>query len=303
MIMSRIDRYVEDPWRIISFLNNHGLLNSLSDQSYISLAYRAVFKKKLNLADPKTYNEKLQWLKLFDHNPLYPTLVDKYEVKRYVAEKIGQQYIVPTIGVWDSFDAIDFSALPEQFVLKCTHDSGGFAICRDRKTFDIEEARRKIETSLRTNYYKHGREWPYKNIPRRIIAEPYLTDETGEGLRDEKFFCFNGEPKVMFIVSDREHEARNDYFDMDYTHLPFENGHPNADKTPTKSEGFEEMKRLAATLSEGMPHVRVDFYCNCGKIYFGELTLYHWSGLAPFDPPSWDETLGSWIRLPEEGAR
>jgi hypothetical protein len=278
-------------------------LDFLPDKSHVRLAYRAALKQKLNLADPKTYNEKLQWLKLYDHNPLYPLIVDKYEVKRYVADKIGQRYIVPTIGVWDTFDAIDFSALPEQFVLKCTHDSGGLAICRDRKTFDREDAKKRIEASLRTNYYKRGREWPYKDVPARIIAEPYLTDETGEGLKDEKFFCFSGVPKAMFIVSDREHDPRNDYFDMDFNHLPFENGHPNAVTAPEKPEGFEEMKRLAATLSEGMPHVRVDFYCNCGKIYFGELTLYHWSGLAPFSPPSWDKTFGSWIRLPGEGKR
>lgn len=274
------------------------LLEWMDDEPYLKLAYWCFFGKKLDLHHPKTYNEKIQWLKLHDRNPEYVRFVDKYAVYPYVKEKIGEQYLIPLLGVWDSFDDIDFSVLPNQFVLKCTHDSGGIAICKDKRTFDRAAAREGLNRSMRKNYFYYLREWPYKDIKPRIIAQAYLKDEAGSGLWDYKFFCFHGEPKVMFIVSDRETDARNDYFDMDFHHLPFESGHPNADVTPAKPAEFEEMRRIAAVLSAGMPHVRVDFFCDHGKVYFGELTMYHWSGLTPFNPPKYDELLGSWIRLP-----
>ena len=269
------------------------------------ISYR--FKKKMGYPmdwkNPKTYSQKLQWLKVYDKNPLYTTLVDKYEVKKYIAEKIGEEYVIPTLGVWDSFDEIDFDALPDQFVLKCTHDSGGLIICRDKSKLDIESARKMFKMCLSRNPYDVSREWPYKNVVPRIIAEAYMEDEKTAELRDYKFFAFDGEVKALFIASERASETEEtkfDFFDADFNHLPFTNGHPNAKIPPEKPENFEEMKKLAAKLSEGLPQARIDFYEVNGKTYFGEITFFHWGGTKPFDPAEWDYTFGSWIQLPEK---
>ena len=272
----------------------------IPDSLYLRLEFFRCMRKWPDLKDPKTFNEKLQWLKLHDRKPEYATMVDKYEAKKYVTERIGEEYIVPTLGVWDRFDDIDFDSLPNQFVLKCTHDSGGLVIVRDKSKLDKEAAKKKIEACLKVNYYWRKREWPYKNVKPRIIAEQFMEDsQTGE-LRDYKFFCFDGEVKALFIASERQaaEETKFDFFDAEYNHLPFTNGHPNAEVLPQKPECFEQMKALAAKLSEGIPHLRVDFYEVGGKVYFGELTFFHWSGMMPFQPEQWDYTFGEWIKLP-----
>lgn len=279
------------------------LTHIIPDALYLKLRYRARFHQKLNLKNPKTFSEKIQWLKLYDRRPEYSMMVDKYEVKKYVADLIGEEYIIPTLNVWDSFDEIDFDTLPDQFVLKCTHDSGGLVICNDKATFDIETAKKKIEASMKAKYYYHGREWSYKNVKPRIIAEEYMEDATTKDLRDYKFFAFNGDVKMLFIATERQEkdsETKFDFFDMEFNHLPFRNGHPNADVPPAKPQNFELMKELASKLSKGIPHVRVDFYEVDGKVYFGELTFCHWSGLMPFEPHEWDEKLGSWLELPQK---
>lgn len=275
----------------------------ISDEMYIKLQFRAFMKKKLNLKNPVTYNEKLQWLKLNDHNPLYTTLVDKCDVKEYVAKIIGDEYIIPTLGVWNKFDDIDFDTLPEQFVLKCTHDSGGLTICTDKGKFDKEHAKLKMEKYLRRNYYLQSREWPYKNVKPRIIAEKYMEDEKSNELSDYKFFCFDGKVKLLFVATERQNkntETRFDFFDTKFNHIDLRNGHPNANKPIEKPLNFERMVEFAEILSKGIPHVRVDFYEVNGKVYFGEMTFYHWSGLVPFEPEEWDTILGSWIKLPSE---
>ncbi|MCM1140586.1 MAG: glycosyl transferase [Muribaculum sp.] len=259
--------------------------------------------KKLNLDDPVTYNEKLQWLKLYNRNPEYAKMVDKYEAKKYVAELIGEEYIIPTIGIYNNVDEIPWDKLPNQFVLKCTHDSGGIVICKDKSILDIEAAKRKLSRGLRTSYYPRNREWPYKNVIPRIICEEYKVDESGYELKDYKWFCFDGQVKALFIATDRgnpNEDTKFDFFDEDFNHLPFTNGHPNASIVPTKPKGFEIMKQLAAKLSHGMPHARIDFYDINGQVYFGEITFFHWSGIVPFNPESWDETFGSWIKLPSK---
>lgn len=274
----------------------------LPDSIFLKMRYYAIFGKKLNLKTPRTYSEKLQWLKLFDRKKLYNKLVDKYEVKEYVSNIIGEQYIIKTLGVWDCFDDIDFCTLPSQFVLKTTHDSGGIVICKEKSKFDIEAARKKINQSLNNNFYYTGREWPYKDLKPRIIAEEYKEDSETEELRDYKFFCFDGAVKALFIASDRQiegEETKFDFFDENYNHLPFINGHPNAKVLPSQPKCFEEMKELAGKLSKGFPEVRVDFYEVDGSVYFGELTFFHWSGLVPFEPEMWDEKFGSWINLPK----
>ena len=281
----------------------HRLAQLLPDKIYLQIYYRRIFGRKLNLKDPKTFNEKIQWLKLYDRNPTYSKMVDKYEAKNYVENKIGKEYIIPTLGVWEEFDKINFSELPNQFVLKKTHDSGGVVIVKDKDKMNLVKTKKIIEDSLNNNYYLQGREWPYKNVKHRIIAEKYMVDESGYELKDYKFFCFNGIAKVMFIASDRQNtneETKFDFFDMEFNHLPFTNGHPNSNKIIIKPKSFEKMKKLAEILSEGIPQVRIDFYDINGNIYFGEMTFSHWSGFVPFIPDEWDYRLGSMINLPEK---
>lgn len=270
------------------------------DELYLKLLFRLRMGYKLDLDNPQTFCEKLQWLKLHNRKPEYTQMVDKYDAKRYVAGIIGEEYIIPTIGVWDRVEDIDFDKLPNQFVLKCTHDSGGIVICKDKSQLDIAAAKKRLRRGLKKNYYWQNREWPYKNITPRVICEQYMEDESGYELKDYKWFCFDGVPKALFVATDRGvkgEETKFDFYDAEFNHLPFTNGHPNALKEIQKPAGFEQMKQLAAQLSQGQPHLRVDFYDINGKIYFGELTFYHWSGTMPFDPMEWDYTFGSWIDL------
>lgn len=267
----------------------------------IKLRYLRKMGKWLDLDNPVTFNEKLQWLKAYDHNPLYTSIVDKQEVKKIIADKIGSEYIIPTIAVYERPEDIDWEKLPERFVLKCTHDSGGVVVCKDKEQMDRKAALKKLKKHYKRNYYYNKREWPYKNIKPRIIAETYMEDTVGGGeLKDYKFFCFDGVPKMLFIASDRHKkiETKFDFFDMDFNHLPIINGHPNSEVTPEKPESFEQMKELAAELSAGFPHVRVDLYEIDGRIFFGEMTLYHYSGTVPFEPEIWDTTMGEWLKLP-----
>ena len=272
-----------------------------SDKIYLKIVFPLRVGYKLNLKTPRTFNEKLQWLKLYYRQPIMSQMVDKIEAKKYVAKIIGEEYIIPTIGVWEDVDQIDFDKLPNQFVLKCTHDSGGIVVCSDKNKLNISAARYKLKKALQTTYYYFNREWHYKNVPHRILCEQYMVDESGYELKDYKWFCFNGEAKAMFIASDRQvqgEETKFDFFDMDFNHLPIINGHPNSSKRMPKPDGFEKMKQLAEQLSKGFPHLRVDFYDINGKIYFGELTFFHFSGMTPFKPKEWDYTLGQWIKLP-----
>lgn len=276
----------------------------LPDRLFLKALFRLRMGYKLNLDNPQTFNEKLQWLKLHNRKPEYTQMVDKVGAKEYVANIIGEEHIIPTLGVWDRVEDIDWDSLPNQFVLKCTHDSGGIVICSDKSKLDISAAKAKLKKGLKRKYYPQNREWPYKNVKPRIIGEQYMVDESGYELKDYKWFCFNGEPKALFIATDRGvegEETKFDFFDAEFNHLPFTNGHPNANREIAKPKSFEKMKELAAKLSAGQPHLRVDFYDIDGKIYFGELTFYHWSGTMPFEPEEWDYTFGSWIKLPKIG--
>ena len=277
-------------------------LKWIPDALYLRLRYFVLMRKHLHLKKPVTFNEKLQWLKLHDRKEIYTTMVDKCEAKNYVANIIGDEYIIKTLGVWESFNDIDFDSLPEKFVLKCTHDSGGLVIVNDKSKLDVKKAKEKIEKSLKTNFYWSAREWPYKNVKPRIIAEEYMEDKETAELRDYKFFCFNGVAKALFVASERQkedEETKFDFFDTDYNHLPIINGHPNAETPPKKPKCFEQMKQFAEMLSKGIPHLRVDFYEVNGHVYFGELTFSHWSGMVPFEPAEWDKTFGDWIELPK----
>lgn len=272
------------------------------DRKYLNTLFKCLMSKELNIDNPKTYNEKLQWLKLYNRKPIYTKMVDKYEVKKYVEDLVGKEYIIPTLGVWTNFDDIDFDKLPEQFVLKCTHDSGGLIICKDKNKFDKKEAKRKINHCLKRNYFLNYREWPYKNVQPRIIAEKYMVDDSGYELKDYKFFCFNGKVKALFVATDRNsnEETCFDFFDEKFNHLEITNGHPNSLKKIDKPKNFERMIKLAEILSRDLIHARIDFYNINGQIYFGEITFYHWSGMVPFVPEEWDYKFGDWIKLPEE---
>lgn len=273
------------------------------DKLYLSISYHLRMNKLLNWNAPKTFNEKLQWLKLYDRKPEYTIYVDKYAVRDYIAKTIGEEYLIPLLGVWDTPEEINFDQLPNQFVLKCNHDSGGLCICKDKSTFDIQSAKEKLGKSLVTDYYLASREWPYKNVPRKIIAEKYMEDSKTKELRDYKFFCFNGVVKALFVATDRQNKSTDtkfDFFDAEYNHLNFTHGHPNALQIPEKPKNFELMKKLAAQLAANMPHVRVDFYEINGKVYFGEMTFFHHSGFVPFRPEIWDKKFGSWLELPSK---
>lgn len=284
------------------YLARRNFFNWMPDKLYLKICYKCKIGKKLNLNNPQTYNEKLQWLKLYDRKPEYTKMVDKYSVKEYVASIIGEEYIIPTIGVWNKVEDIDFDKLPTQFVLKCTHDSGGLVICKDKSTLDIDEAKRTLNYFLNRNFYHLHREWPYKNIKPQIIAEEYIVDESGYELKDYKFFCFDGKVKAMFIATDRNAETETcfDFFDRDFNHLPVLNGHPNANKAIQKPLNYEKMIELAEKLSQNIPHTRIDFYNINGKIYFGEITFFHWSGFKKFEPEKYDKIFGDWITLPKK---
>lgn len=302
--MNKLIRRIFNPYRYILFiLNRTGLTNFIPDKLFVKLLYRRFFNKKLNLKNPKSYNEKLNWLKLYDRKPEYNSLVDKYEVKKYVADIIGDEYIIPTYGVWGKFDEIDFNILPDQFVLKCTHDSGSVIICRDKSNFDFIAAKKKLSMALKKNSYLSGREWVYKDVKPRIIAEKYMDNKISRSIDDYKFFCFDGEPKCLFIGTDRhlgDEHVKFDFYDSEFNHLEIIQLHEQSGKKIPKPLSFDKMLRLSRVLSAGIPHVRVDFYEINNKPYFGEFTFYHHGGTIPFKTEKWDDIIGSWIKLPEK---
>lgn len=286
-------------------LARRGLLDHVPDKLYLSLMYRAAFAEKLHWEKPVTFSEKLQWLKLYDRKPVYSQMVDKFDAKAYVRERVGEEYLVPALGgPWNHPDEIDYDALPEQFVLKTTHDCGGVLICRDKQNFNCKTAGKMLLEHLNRNYYLHCREWPYKNVKPRIFAEQYLAaQDQAVGIRDYKFFTFNGEPKVMYIASGRDYSnvegsvVYADFFDMDFQHLDLCIDHDNAPVCPERPETFEQMVDCARRLAQGTRHLRVDFYEVNGKLYCGELTFFHCGGLQKFKTEEWDSIMGGWISL------
>lgn len=277
------------------------LVYVLPDKWYLFFRFKNRVGYWPHLNHPRTFNEKLQWLKLNDRHAEYTQMVDKIDAKKYVASIIGDKYIIPTLGVWNSVDEIEWDKLPNQFVIKVSSDSGGIVVCKDKQTLDIEKAKEKLTNGWGKNYYVHNKEYPYRDLTPRIIAEEYKEDESGYELRDYKIFCFNGEPKILFVASDRQkagEDTKFDFFDLNWNHLPFTNGHPNSKEFIAKPKNFEEMLEIAKKLSVGIPQVRIDLYnCN-GQIYFGEITFFHWSGMTAFDPIEWDFKLGKMIKLP-----
>ncbi len=286
--------------KVKQYLIDIGLLKWISDENYIKSMYKKKMHENLNLSNPVTFNEKLQWLKLYNRKPEYTKMVDKYDVKKYVSNIIGEEYVIPTLGIWDKFSDIDFNKLPEKFVLKCTHDSGGLLICKDKSKLNLKKEKLRFDLIMKRNYYYRCREWPYKNVEPRIIAEPYLEDKEYGELRDYKFFVFSRKVKSMFIASNRQGKGDTyfDFFDENFNHLDVQNGHPNAPEIPQRPKQFEKMIELAKKIAKDEPQIRIDFYEVDGKIYFGEITFFHWSGMVAFEPSKWDRIFGDYIELP-----
>ena len=276
----------------------------IPSKMHLKYLYRKNFSEKLDLNNPKTFNEKLQWLKLYNRNPLYTILVDKYAVREYIKEEIGEEYLVSLIGgPWKSVDEIPFDVLPNQFVLKTTHDSGGVVICKSKAEFDIEAARKKLTWSLKRKFFYVSREWSYKNVSPQIIAEQYLDAGNNTDLADYKFMCFNGSVKCVLVCEGRntENGLKITFYDREWQVMPVERIiHPKNDKIKEKPINYLKMIELAEQLAREIPFLRVDFYEAQGKIYFGELTFYPASGLEGFNPPEWDRILGDWLVLPEK---
>lgn len=304
MRKNALSRYLGRPQNLLYrvLCGNPRLIKN--DKRYLKMRYSICMGKKLNLDSPVTFNEKLQWLKLYNRRPEYTTMVDKYAVKEYVSEKIGKNHVIPTLGVWNKPSEIDWDSLPNQFVLKTTHDSGGIVICKDKTKLDKDAALKKLEYAITHDNYSITREWPYKNVARRIIAEEYIEPSQGTNdLPDYKFFCFDGKVKALFVATERQNpneEVKFDFFDADFNSLPIRQGHDHAKVLPKKPLCFEEMKQIAETLSAGIPHVRVDLYNVNGKTYFGELTFFHFGGFTPFEPDEWDTNFGNMLTLPKE---
>ena len=274
------------------------------DKLFLKWMFKVFTGQKLNLKNPLTYQDKLNWLKLYYRVPLHTKLVDKYAVREWVAEKIGEEYLVPLYGVYEQFEDIDFDKLPNQFVLKCTHDSGSVVICRDKQSFDMESAEKKIKKGLALKQFYLTREWPYKNVKPRIICEKLLVQPNSDDLPDYKFFCFGGTVKFIFIYAGRNSNnvpKQCNIYDRDFNfyHIQF-NRHPSIFEPPIKPINFEKMVELAEVLSAGIPFVRVDFYNVKSKIYFGEMTFFPSGARRIFQPFEYNLLLGSWITLPEK---
>lgn len=275
-----------------------------SDEAYLKRIYKLRYGKPLNLKDPKTYNEKMQWLKLNYRKNIFTSMVDKYEVKDYVRKRIGDKYVIPCLGVWDKAEDIDWNALPNQFVLKCTHDSGSVCVCKDKNTFDKDAAVQKLTKALAAEYFYGNREWPYKNVKRRIIAEEYVD---GLGTLDSveyKVTCTNGKVQFITVCGGIAHSAfanrTNDHFTpQDWKQLPWYVAYKSSRKKIERPAFTDELVALCEKLSEGIPYLRVDWYYNNGQLYFGEMTFYTWGGFCEFEPLEWDRKIGDMIQLPE----
>ena len=273
----------------------------MDDRLYIESRYRAIFKKPIDLDNPVTFNEKMQWLKLYNQNPEYTDMVDKYLSKDYVVQRIGENFVAKLLGVWNSVDDIDFEELPGQFVLKTTHDCGGVVVCKDKEKFDFKRAKRTLRKHMKREYFYHCREWPYKNVQPRIIAEEYLQDGNSSVLPVYKILCFDGEPKIIqTIQNDKKPNESIDYFDAEWNLLNLRQNFPNSEKTLEKPEKLAEMLSIAKELSAGTSFIRIDLYSVNGEIYFSEFTFFSDAGYARFEPEEWDEKLGSWITLPKK---
>lgn len=302
-MMYKIKKFLGDPYYVLgNFMMKH-CPKLMPDRYFLKVKWKRCMGYELDLKHPKTFNEKLQWLKLYDRKPEYTIMVDKYRAKQWVEDRVGKQYVIPTLAIYNSAEEIDLNQLPDQFVLKCNHDSGSVVICRDKKSFDFDAAKQKLSKALRKNYYWDSGEWPYKNVKPMILAEPFLFESEVDDINDYKFYCFDGEPKVFYITSNREGVGgvREDFFDINGNHLDMnQKGYFVNDTLPIIPKGINVMINLARKLSIGMKHLRVDFYESSDRLFVGELTFYDGAGFSPFYPDEWNSIVGDWIKLPTD---
>lgn len=292
-------KILQEPGKLVRILGDKKFFNWMPDKQYLKLLYKTETGRRLNFKNPRTYNEKLQWIKLYDKKPEYTLYADKYRVREYISKTIGGEHLIPLLDVYNSVSEIEWDGFPDQFVLKCTHGSGSNIICKDKSKLDIVEAERKLEKWMKKNWYWFGREWCYKNIKPRIICEKYMVDESGYELKDYKFFCFNGEPKLVQVDYDRFAGHERNVYSLEWEFIDVIIKYPNNPKRQIeKPKNLDGMIKIAAILSKGIPHVRVDLYDVNGSIYFGEMTFYHGSGFEKIIPESYDYLLGNWIKLP-----
>lgn len=301
--INKIKEIITDPYSLGELIWRRIFSNIVySDETYIRVRYYLQTRHQLNLTHPKTFTEKIQWLKLYNRKDFYPVLVDKYEAKRWVAKNCNEIKIIPTLGLWDKFEDIDFESLPMSFVLKCTHDSGGLVICKDKSSFDFKFAKNKISSSLNRNYYRWTREWPYKMVNPRIIAEEYMEEKGHDDLTDYKFFCFNGRAEYCQVISDRHNDETIDFYDRKWNHQPFIGLMPTSHHAPTPHHApicYEKMLTIVDNLAKiiNSPFVRVDLYLIDEEIYFGEITFFPRGGHGVFNPSVWNQILGDKITI------
>lgn len=292
------------PHEILLILADHGLLRFMSDSAFIKVIYRARMGRKIDLKNPISYNEKLNWLKIHDRKPIYTTMVDKLAAKKFIANIIGEEYIVPVYGEWDSVDEIEWDKLPNQFVIKTNHDSGGVVICRDKSTFDFVAAKKILQKSLKTDYYQHAREWPYKNVKRKIFAEKFLN--MGEALIDYKVMCFNQKAYAIQLNYESEHRHSQDFYDTNWNILPLSQQISYASLSGLdnkRPECFEQMLNMSEKLARDTYCLRVDWFVADGHLYSGELTFFDGAGFSQFDDYSMDIELGKHLMLPNSNGK
>lgn len=304
----QIFKIIENPFLLLYYCTLLVSKLIFSDKFYLKLLFFYKLREKLDFTQPKTFNQKIQWLKLNNKLPIYTKMVDKYECREIVSQQIGDEYLIPLLGVWDKFDDINFDLLPQQFVLKTTHDSGTVIVCKDKKAFNYQRAKRILSRSLKRNYFYVGREYPYKNIKSKIIAEKYMLDSKEKNLNDFKYFCFNGIPEILFYASERY--SRDvpyfDYYDMNLQRLDIRScGHENnpLNTLPINIHELVQMQEIVKKLIHNInipSFIRIDLYLVDNKIYFGEFTFHHDGGLVGFIPKKWDLILGEKIILKNE---
>ena len=283
---------------IFGKISKTGVFNKLSDKTYLNIQYYLMIGKKLNLNSPKTFNEKLQWLKLYNRNPKLTLMVDKYKVRDIIKDKIGEQYLVPLIAVYSTPEEINFDSLPKEFVIKCNHDSGSVFICKDKSKLNLSILKKELKKKLRKNHFWWSREWPYKNIEKKIIVEKYMKDKKNENLPVYKFLCFNGEPKIIQVIqNDKQENETIDYFNTEWKLLDLRQDYQNSPKPYKKPEQLKKMLEIVKKLAGNNPFVRVDLYLINEIIYFSEFTMFSDAGIARFYPYEWDKKLGEWLDI------
>jgi hypothetical protein len=295
-MLETIKKIINNPSKIIYGLERRGLMDWLNDEAYLKLIYRLTFRRRLNLKNAAAYTEKLAWYKLHWRNDLAKTCADKIAVRDYVKDKIGPEYLIECYGIWDSFDDIDFDTLPDAFVLKASNGTGDVVVCRNKAELDMKKAKAVLNKYSKRQIATKTREWVYYGLPHRILAERYIAGSDGMAIKDYKFFCFYGEPRLALVCSERDIGVKFDFFDPDWKHIPVS---MEAGNNPDieKPGHLDEMMKIAGILSADFPHVRVDLYDEGGRVYFGELTFFHAGGIKRFTPDEWDFKLGEFFDL------